>query len=253
MTIAPRFECKYCVPVAEAEGVLRVARVFLDVDRVAWPDQAPGAPVPVQQITSLYLDSPARTFLAWHLARRPARFKLRIRRYSAGRDDVAWAEVKHKVDNRVTKTRGLLPLRSVADIERSPCGAATAAGSDAALDDFLARQTAFSASPQALLRCDRHALRGVGIDRSVGVTVDTEVRYQAGPRCSLADVPEREWLPLPLTLPGRDPGAIVELKHGGRPPAWMRHMMTRLAPWQCSYSKYVAAMQAGVLAERGRP
>lgn len=250
MRIAPRFECKYCVPIGEAEGVLRVASVFLDIDRVAWPDAAAGAGVPSQQITSLYLDSPSRTFLAWHLARRPVRFKLRLRQYSAGRDDVAWAEVKHKVDGRVTKTRGLLPLRALPDVERGALGGDAVAGGDAALDDFVARQRAFGAGPQVLLRCDRRALRGIGIDRAVGVTVDTSLCYQHGPRCSLADVPARGWLPLGLELPGRD-GAIVELKHGGRPPAWMRHLMTRLLPWQRSYSKYVAAMQAGMFAKGG--
>lgn len=249
--IAPRFECKYCVPAAEAEGVLRVARVFLDVDRIAWPDATAGGPIPLQQITSLYLDSPARTFLAWHLARRPARFKLRLRRYSNGHD-VAWAEVKHKVQGRVLKTRGPLPLDDLPAVESGRAWRrASPGGSDAALDDFLNRQRAFDATGQVLLRCERRALRGSGVDRAVGVTVDTDLCHLRGPRLSLVDLPTH-WLPLPVPLPGPAPAAIVELKHAGRPPAWMRHLMLRLAPWQCSYSKYVAAMQAAARLEGGR-
>jgi hypothetical protein len=33
---------------------------------------------------------------------------------------------------------------------------------------------------------------------------------------------------------------------------WMRRLMTRLAPWQCSYSKYIAATQVVARLEGGR-
>jgi hypothetical protein len=245
-TVAPRFECKYCVPASEADGVLRVARAFLDIDRAAWPDAVDGGPLPVQRITSLYLDSPARTFLGWHLARRSRRFKLRLRRYSVGHGGLAWAEVKHKVDGRVLKTRSPLPLAGVPSIESGrPSRETGLAGVHPALDDFLSRQRAFDACPQVLLQCDRRGLRGTGGDRAVGVTVDTDLCYQRGPTPSLLAAPAGDWLSLAVPGEGLEPVAIVELKHGGRPPVWMRRLMTRLEPRRCSYSKYVAAMQEG--------
>ncbi len=252
-TLAPRFECKYCVPVTEAENVLRVARVFLDVDRAAWPDARTDGPVPVQRITSLYLDSPARTFLGWHVARQTRRFKLRLRRYSAGQCDVTWAEVKHKIHGRVVKTRGRLPNDVVGSIEGDNGAPEDLPGGDAALDDFVARQRAYGARPQVLLQCDRRGLRGSGFDRAEGVTVDVDLGYYRGPRVSLADVlAPGAWVPLALPWAGPEPAAIVELKHGGRPPAWMRGLMSRLAPWQCSFSKYLAAMHAVARLEGGR-
>jgi hypothetical protein len=252
-TMAPRFECKYCVPASEADEVLRMARVFLDVDRAAWPDAAEGGPLPVQRITSLYFDSPAGTFLRWHLARRPSRFKLRLRRYSGGQSGVAWAEVKHKVNGRVLKTRSPLPLAGVGSVESGRASLGTRpVDLDPALGDFLTRQHAFHACAQVLLDCDRRGLRGTGVDRAVGVTVDTDLRYQRGPAPSLLGAPAGDWLELPLPGDGLEPAAIVELKHGGRPPAWMTRLMTRLEPRRCSYSKYVAAMRAAAIQEGGR-
>ena len=253
--LAPRFERKYCVPATEAAAALRVARVFLDIDRAAWPDAAVDAPVPVQRVTSLYLDSPARTFYAWHVARKTSRFKLRLRRYSAGRQDVTWAEVKHKVDGRVLKTRAVLPVGALPFVETGrPSQAGWADDPDPALDDFLARQRAFEACAQVMLRCDRRSVRGSGTDRAVGVTVDSALCFRRGPHPSLLDVPDQDWLPLPLALTceGVTPTTIVELKHGGTPPVWMRRVMMRLAPWQCSYSKYIAATQAVARLEGGR-
>lgn len=253
--LAPRFECKYCVPLSEAEAALRVGRLFLDIDRAAWPDADGDGPVPVQLVTSLYLDSPARTFYAWHVARRSSRFKLRLRRYSAGRQDVAWAEVKHKVNGRVLKTRAPLPVDALALVETGrPSEVPRPADIDPALDDFLVRQRAFDASAQMMLRCDRRGVRGSGSDRALGVTVDGALRFRRGPYPSLLAVPADGWLPLPLasTCDGAAPTAIVELKHGGHPPVWMRRVMARLAPWQCSYSKYIAATQAVARLEGGR-
>jgi VTC domain len=253
MTSAPRFECKYCVPASEADGVLRVARVFLDIDRAAWPDAADDGPLPVQQITSLYLDSPARTFLAWHLARRPTRFKLRLRRYSVGERGIAWAEVKHKVNGRVLKTRSPLPLGDLPSVESGRWQpSAGPAGSEPTLSDFLSRQRAFDACAQVLLRGDRRGVRGAGSERALGVTVDTDLCYQRGPAPSLLAAAAGDWRSLDVPGDGLEPSAIVELKHGGHPPVWMRRLMTRLEPRRCSYSKYVAAMRAAAIQEGGR-
>ena len=252
-TLAPRFECKYCVPSAEAEAVLRVARLFLDVDRAAWPEAPAEGSLPTQRVTSLYLDSPALTFYGWHVARRTSRFKLRLRRYSAGPQDVTWAEVKHKVDGRVVKTRAAVPIGAVPGIEAGRIARLPhACDVDPALDDFLARLRAFGAAAQVMLRCDRRGMRGSGSDRAVGVTVDTGLGFRTGSRLSLLDVPDAGWHSLVLPSDGTAATAIVELKHGGTPPVWMRRVMTRLAQWRCSYSKYIAAMQAVAILEGGR-
>ncbi len=252
MTVAPRFECKYCVPASEADGVLRVARVFLDIDRAAWPDAVDGGPLPVQRITSLYLDSPAQTFLAWHLARRPTRFKLRLRRYSVGQRGIAWAEVKHKVDGRVLKTRSPLPLEAVPSVEsgRSAAGQDRPAStrrwtisSRASAPSTRARRCCFSANAVA---CVAPAASARGRDGRYGS------QLSARPRPVTARRGGRGLAVAGRARGGARPAAIVELKHGGRPPVWMRRLMTRLEPWRCSYSKYVAAMQAAAIQEGGR-
>jgi hypothetical protein len=241
------------VPSAEVEAVLRVGRVFLEVDRAAWPESPAGGAVPTQRVTSLYLDSPARTFYAWHVARRSSRFKLRLRRYSAGLQDVTWAEVKHKVDGRVLKTRAPVPMGALPGIERGQVSHLPRASSaDPALDDFVARVRAFGAGAQVMVRCDRRSVRGSGSDRALGVTVDTGLGFRTASRLSLLDVPAADWHPLVLPYEGTEDAAIVELKHGGTPPVWMRRVMMRLARWQCSYSKYIAAMKQLASLEGGR-
>ncbi len=226
LAVVPRVELKYCVPEGHAAAALRVAAGFLE------PDVDGGAS---QQIISVYLESPALTFLHWHLQRRPRRFKLRIRDYGAD-GAVVFAEVKHKSGDVTYKDRAAVPRTAVsALLADTPCG-----GPDPpALESFTERRRAFGAAPMVAIRVEREAYRG-GPTRGLAVTVDRRLEVQPWSASQLPGRGERGWQTLTLPEPAHD--AVIEIKHDGAPPLWMTLLMTRLAPWRRSMSKYVAAM-----------
>jgi hypothetical protein len=240
MTALPdRVEEKYCVPRRYADAALRLGRTFLEPDR-----QSPGE----QCVTSLYLDSPALTFLAWQRERRRERFKLRLRRYGTTPAAPVFAEVKHKSRNRVRKHRAVVPGGDVRAllVRRDP--AETEVASVPGLPPFVARLRAFAAAPQVLVRCRRQALRGTGGERALGITVDRGIEYQRWTEAAFDEHPQA-WQRLRLPLDEAD--VVVEVKHDGRPPAWMARLMTELEPWHQSFSKYGTVMRAVLKDERG--
>jgi hypothetical protein len=237
-----RVEVKYCVPEAEAAAAHRLVAVFLA------PDVASRAS---QRVTSLYLDSPSLTFLGWQRARRADRFKLRLRRYGLGAADIVFAEVKHKQSGRVHKVRAAIPSGAAASLLEvaEPCAAVGSSHAVDGLRAFTTRQRAYGAVPQALVRCQRQALRGTGHESALGVTFDRDVQFQ--PWFSRAfDEHPGAWREVPLPIEGA-PGVIVELKHGGRPPQWMRRLMEQLDPWRQSFSKYSTVMGCVMREQRG--
>jgi hypothetical protein len=248
---ASRVELKYCVDESEAAAVLNVARLFLEADR--------GMTRP-QRITSLYLDSPALTFLGWHEAGRPHRFKLRIRCYGAAPSTLVYAEVKRKASGRTYKCRAAIPASSVGPMLAAGEIPSPATPTDeSALTAFCERQQAFAAEPQVLLRYERESLRGGDADRALGVTVDRNVEYQrchapafdAHPQAwSALALPTRRGMGAPMAEDRSPASAILELKYGDRPPAWMSGLMARLEPRRLALSKYRSAMRA-VLATEG--
>lgn len=225
--LAPRVEVKYCLPEHEAAWALRLASTFLE------PDAEGG--LAEQRISSLYLESPALTFLQWHVQRRTRRFKLRIREYGRGDAHTVYAEVKHKVQGVTHKDRCAVLREAVPSLLFAPAAANT--GTPA--DPFVALARGFGALPVVMIRCDRTALRG-GTAGGLRVTVDRRLEAQPWPHGRLATPGDRGWSP--LALPDSAHDAVLEIKHDGRPPRWMALLMDGLAPWRRSMSKYVTAM-----------
>lgn len=240
-TLPARVELKYAISEAEADAALRLSALFLEPDR----DETER-----QRITSLYLDSPVLDFLRWQRARRPERFKLRIRTYGEG-PGVAWVEVKGRAGGRVHKQRAaidssaafaLLTGRAVVPLRED--------SGRQGLTAFCERQHAFGAVPQVALRYERQSLRDPA-DPAVRVTVDRQARWQrARPDQAALDERTGAWTRLNVPASDVEGGTILELKHGGRPPAWMEPLVRRLEPRRIRFSKYAAAM-GGVFAVEG--
>jgi hypothetical protein len=236
-----RVELKYGVSAAEADAALRVTSLFLVPDRNRTEPQ---------RITSVYLDSPSLDFLRWQRLRRPERFKLRIRTYGEG-PAVAWVEVKGRAGGLVHKQREAIDSSAAIALLTGRTAYALGEGSDGpALAAFCERQHAFGAVPQVALRYERQSLHDPA-DPAVRVTVDRQARWQrARPGQAALDERTGAWTQLNVPAPDAQRDTILELKHGGRPPAWMEPLVRRLGSRRIRFSKYAAAM-GGVLAVEG--
>jgi hypothetical protein len=231
-----RIELKYAVPEDVAAHVLSIGLAFLDPEIHAAELR--------QRITSLYLDTPQRTFLRWHRARAADRFKLRLRRYGEAVDARIFAEVKRKTNSVVNKRRAPIPAGAVFDLlsgSRLPYARLTALESEH-LAEFVRQRLRFGAKPEVLVTCVRESLRGSFPEEENAITVDRDIRFQRMTEASLVGDPSI-WTAVPLPRVSRMGTAIVELKYSRRPPAWMTPLIMRLASARVSFSKYDVAMR----------
>lgn len=231
-----RVELKYAVPEEVALRILSIGRAFLDPEI--------HARAPRQRITSLYLDSPDRAFLRWHRARAADRFKLRLRRYGETPDGPVFAEVKRKSYSVVRKRRALVPSEAVVELlsgARMACTPRTTLECEH-LAEFLRQRLRFAARPEILVTYMRESLRGNFPAEENAITVDRDIRFQRMTEASLVG-DASSWTLVPLPQLSRARTAIVELKYGTCPPAWMAPLITRLAASRVSFSKYDATMR----------
>ena len=228
-----RMELKYCVPAPVSECVLDVARTHLVPDVLSLG--------PRQRVTSLYLDTPQLMFLRWHRDRAGDRFKLRIRRYGEEPAPTLYAELKRKTGSVVRKHRAAFPANALHTIlEGSGVPDSAASPQDAKnLREFAYRRWVSGATPRMLVTCVREPMRDP--DDETAVTVDRDLQYQPTRHADLLG-DACAWQPIPLSCASGPATALVELKYGVRPPAWMDALIVQLAPWRVSFSKYVAAM-----------
>jgi len=230
-TLLPgRVETKFAVSEELAGQVWEASRQYLPADRGIYK---------TQRITSLYLDAPALTFLRWHKEGRSARFKLRVRGYGDPVGDRVFLEIKRKEGSTVYKQRAEV---STATLTRVLGDSFTAHPGCPNLQDFMKIRHQFQAEPKVLVSCLREALRETGPSGETAVTIDRRISFQPTRRRDLDGEPGA-WRS--ATLPGVTglETSIVELKYTEEPPAWMKALIVRLAPYRVSFSKYRAAMQ----------
>jgi hypothetical protein len=234
-----RTELKYCVPAAIADIALDVARRYLVPDALALGRQ--------QRVTSLYLDTPQLTFLRWHRERAADRFKLRIRGYGEQPVGTLYAELKRKTGSVGRKRRAAFPapmLHAMLAGAHVGVSARSCTGSD--LEAFTHRLRISGATPKVLVTCVREPLRDP--HEAAAVTVDRALQCQPMRHADLIGDPDA-WQPIALPSAGEPSAALIELKYGVGMLTWLDELILFLAPWRVSFSKYVAAMNAGPAGE----
>jgi hypothetical protein len=237
-----RAELKYCAPALVSERVLNVARAHLVPDVLALG--------PRQRVTSLYLDTAQLTFLRWHREHAADRFKLRIRRYGEQPSSTLFAELKRKTRSVVRKRRAAfsaLALHAVLQGPEAPDGAISPHDEEN-LREFSRCRRQCDATPKMLVTCVRESLRDP--EDGTAVTVDRDLRYQPTRRADLVG-DANAWQVIPLSSASGPATALIELKYGAQPPAWMDALIVQLAPWRVSFSKYAAAMNVTCSLSRG--
>ena len=228
-----RHEVKYLITEKQAADIRRYCITYLAPD-----PHALGRPRNEYPISSVYLDSPARTLLHDTLERKTDRFKLRIRSYrwmGAPLDDSEmFSEIKYKKHGIVTKTRAQLTselshglLDNDFSIFRSQgLNVQEAKGAN----EFLALRHELRATPAVGIFYIREAYESTGAQR-VRITLDRNLHFGTVPDYRRLD--RERWWPANLE------GVILEVKFTNTYPFWVADMLRRVEINRRGVCKYV--------------
>ena len=233
-TTGQRCEMKYWGTEAQAALLLQQARAHMDLD----PYCLNGP----QRHTSVYLDSPNRTFFEMHRTGAVVRYKLRVRTYDDP-DGPAFLEVKCKARSATMKQRTTVTQ----EIGRAVLAGQTDAVGDlrrtAALNDFMFLYHRHLVEPTLVVAAWRLALTSKDDGGMFRLTFDRGIRYQHARPGPLQGQP-KGWIPIDLVeRSGRaDMKVLIEMKFVDAAPAWLAPAISGLRLRPTSFSKYIASL-----------
>jgi hypothetical protein len=242
-TTAQRYEVKFWATEAQAAAMLRIAEPYLAVD----PFCKNGA----QRNTSLYLDSPMKTFYEQHLSGIPMRCKLRIRTY----DDPtgpAFIEVKRRVKAVTSKHRTVAPRAIARELAAGRLEAANDLEQSRDLSEFLFLHQRHMVEPVLLVAANRLAMRSIGDNGRFRMTLDRQICFQRPNGTNLSGRPNA-WNPVDLTVRSGNETlrVLFEMKFVDAAPGWLAPAIELLRLRPTSFSKYVAAMSQDIAESDG--
>ncbi len=196
-------------------------------------------------VTSLYLDSPSRTFFRWKMEDLENRFELRIRTYGERPEEAPELqfEVKGRRGDIVIKHRTLWRGRDPQNLWITPSNQWPVTPLDRPrMENFLSKSLLHEALPLVLTQYRRRAWFGC-LEDYARVTFDMEMRFReerhfdfSAPSPSMIST----HLPDYLGAPGL---VVLELKcERDRIPWWMVDLVKRHNLVRSSFSKYSAAV-----------
>ena len=215
-----RYEIKYSIPVAS------LAKLKADLARFLKGD-AYGGDSGFYSIASLYFDTPELDCYRNKLDGLLFRRKLRIRVYPELDDDVAFVEIKQRVNRTVQKRR--LPMK-LKDAYAMCSGARHFKLSDPddqeIADEVHFLVTALRLKPKNVIAYTRQAYVGHTVDPGLRLTFATLVRTRA----ASFDLEDKR--KMQVAFPARL--AIMEVKANERVPHWL---LSILARHQCTLTR----------------
>jgi len=232
-TLACRFEMKYLISEAQAEGITQFIKPYLQLDRYCKLQRGG-----VYPIVSLYLDSPDLRLCKESMTGQKNRFKLRIRGYTDEPDYPRFFEIKRRLNNIIIKSRARIMDRDVrallAGLSLPPQDYTT---DENAINQFQLYMKSVNAGPIVLIRYMRQAFEDDSENR-VRVTFDRKLCFNVTnkPEVTL-DSPG--WQRHSLTIGG----VILEIKFTARYPAWLSRMVAFFGLRQQSISKYATSIE----------
>ena len=238
--IPARYELKYTISAAQAEGIRQHIRAFCRLDSAS-----ARAPRHRYRITSVYLDTAGLRFHKAKIDRERRRLKLRVRTYEGGPPEApVFAEVKRRIGDIIKKTRAPLRTNRWCDDLLGPPRTRAAA-------DFEAVRALHQARPTLLCRYDREAWVS-DIDDYARLTFDFALCHQPVEAYRLAGDPScwRAADDPSITRTGRLSPIILELKFAQRAPGWMQQLVRRFDLTRRGFSKYCAGVEQLFLTDR---
>ena len=236
-----RYELKYHIPMTMVDSIAKFLEPWCQLDEYSSRSADRS-----YWVTSLYLDSPQRTFFHWTQAGKDDRFNMRIRAYSPSPQlwDPHFFEVKHKSSDLVIKTRGSMFHGHPERLWEDPGNVfleSSSAEDLRFLKHFYALSTSWNAAPTLLTQYRRIAWFGV-FEEYARVTVDFSLRWREELGFDMTiDPTQMHPTDVPRYFrPGTE--AVLELKcPRSDVPWWMMDLIRYLNLERSGFSKFGSA------------
>jgi hypothetical protein len=241
-TIIERREYKYLIPARVADRVRAAIQPFCEID--PWAAKSVGRRY---LIDSLYFDT-ADLRLFWANDHELVdRFKLRVRGYPQAPGGPVFFEVKRRVNDVITKTRGKVSHSQWAAVLGDPAAPIPVdiRGRDrVAVERFVTLARTLRVRPFTLVRYEREPYFS-RIDEYARVTFDSNIRAQSVEALSF-EPPSRGWRALDDAVTQRtlDSLIVLELKFTTAVPLWLVDLVGRFDLQRRSFSKYGTSIRA---------
>jgi hypothetical protein len=188
------------------------------------------------RITSVYFDTARDEILA--AARAQGRsIKVRVKEYET-RDEAreVWLELKLREGERTGKLRTSVDRGRVLDVIADPSRA-----QGPLFDDLARLEAALAGALVPACTVSYQRLAWETEDESIRVTIDTRIRYAAGPAPPWGDESLAHAVPPAV---GTFDGGILELKLRVPGPEWLTELVAQMGLERSPFSKFVAASDA---------
>lgn len=230
-----RYELKYPAPRETLEPLRRALEPFVVRDGHTPPDHLG------YTIHSIYFDTPGFECYHQKVSGIQHRYKVRLRGYNGGGNDAPVVlEIKRKDDRVVSKARAWVPHRDLeallttGDVERYAVANSGDARSAEDVRRFLYRIRRHGLRPVVLIRYEREAYFG-RFNNDLRITLDCNLRSRAFPGAT--ELFGRQ----PLVQSRRDT-YVVEVKHYGASPSWLKSILNDFGLKRGPFSKYCTCL-----------
>lgn len=208
---------------------------------------AAASPTRTYAIDTLYFDTPdLRLFWANDLEQ-VDRFKLRVRGYTDAPDSPLYFEVKRRINDVISKSRGKVPRsawRSLLQDDFAPIPDSIGGRDRMAVERFLALSRSMHVRPYTMVRYQREPYFST-IDDYARVTFDTRIRAHAADALTF-DYDARQWRALDDAVTQREMTSciVLELKFTNNVPLWLSSIAARFGLVRGAFSKYGTSIRA---------
>ena len=229
-----RREYKYLIDKATVDRVRQAIQPYCELDPFAAKQEGG-----LYTIESLYFDNSARRLFWNNEIEAVDRFKMRIRHYPQTPKGPVFLEIKRRVNDVISKTRGRVPHEGWAAFVAQPppdFRDQLKAKDRAAVERFLALRGVGDFSPITVVRYEREPYFST-IDDYARVTFDTRIRSQPMQELSF-DINDSRWRYMDdsETMVSNRSLTVLELKFTSAVPSWMVNIVRSLELHRLSFS-----------------
>lgn len=244
MTYCPnRIERREYKFLADEETVNRVRSALLPF--CSLDKHATSSPDRSYRIASLYFDTPKLSLYQANVHEQVDRFKLRVRHYPESPNGPVFFEVKRRVNDVISKTRGRVSRKEWRDAIKEGFIPDDADKKDrAAIERFLAIVHTYHAAPKALIHYSREPWVSE-IDTYARITFDSHIVSQPHPDLDLKYEP-KAWFANDSGYyqKNRHSLYVIELKFTSNAPSWMMNIVKKCNLFRSAFSKYGTSILA---------